>query len=191
MSLVALAAVLAGGFPALPGQPSVEPWPIGPGPAYRPAATFPAVEAGKPLGALRCRPPGAVFALHIELYADRRVVVVPAGIGVASPSRRVGASVIARGCTYPLATLGPAGIVEVARGTALRLADLFEIWGQPLGGRRLASFSSRSPLRAYLGGRLFRGPVASIPLTRHAEIVLELGGYVPPHPFFLFAGGDS
>jgi hypothetical protein len=28
--------------------------------------------------------------------------------------------------------------------------------------------------------------VARIPLARHAEIVLEVGGYVPPHRAFLF-----
>jgi len=189
MSLLALAAALGGVL--VPGHPSVQPWPIGPGPAYRPAATFAAVKAGEPLGALRCGPPGAVFALHLELFAERRVVVVPAGIGVASPSLQVGASVLARGCTYPLSTLNPAGIVEVRRGMSLRLADLFTIWGQPLGARRLASFHSSEPVRAYVGGHLFRGPLASIPLTPHAEIVLELGGYVPPHPFFLFAGGSS
>ncbi len=173
------------------GTPRCSPGRSGPGPAYRPAASFAAVKAGAPLGELRCGRPGAVFALHLELFADRRVVVVPAGIGVASPSLRVGASVLARGCTYPLSTLNPAGIVEVARGIPLRLADLFVIWGQPLGARRLASFRSSEPVRAYVGGRLFRGPLASIPLTPHAEIVLELGGYVPPHPFFLFAGGSS
>ena len=52
-------------------------------------------------------------------------------------------------------------------------------------------FTSRSPLRAYVDGKLVRGPAGAIPLTPHAQIVLELGGYVPPHPFFLFAGGDS
>jgi hypothetical protein len=138
------------------------------------------VAAGRPVGALACAAPGPTFKVHVELFVDRKVVIVPAGVGV-SP----------RGCAYPVRTHGPDGVVEVARGSGLRVADLFRIWGQPLGLKRLVSFSSSSPVRAYVGGKLVRGSAGAIPLTPHAEIVLELGGYVPPHPFFLFRGGTS
>jgi hypothetical protein len=102
-----------------------------------------------------------------------------------------GAAAHPGGCVYPLSTGGPDGVVSVARGRALTLADLFALWGQPLGPHRLAAFSSRSPVRAYVGGRLVGGPAAAIRLTAHAQIVLEVGGYVPPHPFFLFPGGTA
>jgi hypothetical protein len=171
---------------ALAGDPSVQPWPIGPGARYVPAAAPPAVVAGRPLGALHCRVPGRVSRLHLELFAHRRVIVVPAGIGVARPAVRAGAEVVPRGCSYPARTLTPAGIVELADGARLRLGDLFRIWGQPLGAYRLASFRSASPVRAYVGGRLVKGPIGAIRLTPHAQIVLELGGYVPPHRSFLF-----
>jgi hypothetical protein len=161
-------------------HPSVRPWPIGPGPRYTPPARAAAVAAGRPLASLRCGAPGPAVPLHVELFVDRRVVVVPAGIGVAR-----------RGCVYPVRTVAPSGVVEVARGTRLALGDLFAVWGEPLGRRRLVSFSASRPLRAYVGGRLVPGPVAAIPLTAHAEIVLELGPYVVPHSFFLFPGGDS
>ncbi len=176
---------------ALLGHPSVRPWPIGPGPRYVPPAAPRAVAAGQPVAGLTCSAPGPVRRLHVEIFADRRVVVLPAGIGVAAPSSLVEGSVVPRGCTYAVRTLTPAGIVEVRRGVRLRLADLFHVWGQPLGRLRLASFRSPSPVRAYVDGRPVHGPVGAIPLTAHAEIVLELGGYVPPHPFFLFAGGHS
>jgi hypothetical protein len=88
-----------------------------------------------------------------------------------------------------VSTDGPDGVVRVASG--LRLGDVFRVWGQQLGPNRVGSFTSTTPLRAYVGGKLVHGPAAQIRLTRHAQIVLELGGYVPPHPFFLFAGGDS
>jgi hypothetical protein len=42
---------------------------------------------------------------------------------------------------------------------------------------------------AFVGGKRWRGDVRAIPLTRHAQVVLELGGYVPPHPRYLFADG--
>jgi hypothetical protein len=115
----------------------------------------------------------------VELFVGRKVVIVPAGIGVGT------------GCRYPLTTAGPDGVVTVARGRALTVGDLFRVWGQPLGPRSLAGFTSRTPVRAYVAGRLVQGPAASIRLTPHAQIVLELGGYVPPHPFFLFPGGTS
>jgi hypothetical protein len=44
-------------------------------------------------------------------------------------------------------------------------------------------------VRAYVGGERWRGDVRAIPLTRHAQIVLELGAYIPPHPRFLFPRG--
>ena len=105
---------------------------------------------------------------------------MPAGIGLSKP-----------GCVYPIRTTAPGGVFEVAHGTDLTLADLFRVWGQPLGANKLVSFSSREAVRAYVGGRPVHGPVSAIPLTRHAEIVVELGAYVAPHPFFLFPGGGS
>ena len=156
-------------------HPSVRPWPIGPGPRYTPPPRPAAVAAGRPIASLRCGAPGRAIQLHLELFVDRRVVVVPSGIGLASS-----------GCAYPVRTLSPDGVVEAARGVVLTLGDLFRVWGEPLGARRLVSFSSPLPLRAYVGGRLARGPAAAIPLTPHAEIVLELGPYLVPHSFFLF-----
>jgi hypothetical protein len=80
-------------------------------------------------------------------------------------------------------------VIEVRSGTRATLGDLFRLWGQPLGPQRIAGFSSTAPLLAFVGGKRWRGDVRAIPLTRHAQIVLELGGYVPPHPRYLFADG--
>ena len=44
--------------------------------------------------------------MHLELFAHRRVVIVPAGIGVDRT-----------GCVYPARTLEPTGVVEVAHGS--------------------------------------------------------------------------
>jgi hypothetical protein len=101
------------------------------------------------------------------------VIVVPRG----SASRG--------SCVCPV-RLTPTGVVEVARGTKLSVGDLFRVWGRRLGVRGLLSFHSASPVRAYVGGERFDGPPASVPLTPGAQIVLELGAYVPPHPSFLF-----
>ncbi len=179
--LLAALAVLA--------DPSIKPWPIGPGPRYLPPAAPAAILAGRPAGSLRCTAIGPTARIHLELFAGQRVIVVPAGIGVAKPLRRSGATVAAEGCSYPVRTVAPDGVVELRRGEALTVGDLFRVWGQPLGARQLASFRSPSPVRAYVNGRRVHGAVAAVPLLAGEEIVLELGPYVAPHPFFLFPGG--
>jgi hypothetical protein len=164
----------------LGASPSVHPWPIGPGARYLPPARTAAVTAGRPVGSLTAGRASASFQLHLELFANRKVVVVPSGIGVSKA-----------GTVYPIRTTAPGGVFEVERGAHLTLADLFRLWGQPLGKNHLASFSSKRAVRVYVAGRRVSGPLGSVPLTRHAEIVVELGAYVAPHPFFLFPGGSE
>jgi hypothetical protein len=150
---------------ALALVPAPVPTPIGPGPAYRPAA-------GRPVPV--CRTDGR-FSVHVELFANRRAIVVPAGIG---------------GCSDAARTQTPTGVVEVSRA-GLVLGDLFRIWGRTLSPHRLLSFRSTAPVRAYVGGRPAARPAAAIPLERGTEIVVEIGGYVPPHRSFLFPKGSS
>jgi len=129
--------------------------------------------------------------VHVELFARGRVVIVPAGIGVARPWARSGAYVLPRGCSYATRTLEPTGVIEVRRGSHLTLGDFFRIWGQPLSATRLAGFKTTgsAPVRAYVAGRRWRGSLRSIPLRRHAQIVLELGPFITPHRAFLFRPG--
>jgi hypothetical protein len=42
----------------------------------------------------------------------------------------------------------------------------------------------------FVGGRRVRGAVASVPLSRHGEIVVEVGPYVPPHRTYAFPTGS-
>ena len=153
------------------------------------------------MGRLRCGPAttgmagmaaaaGHHYGIHLELYAARLVVPVPAGIGIAPPQRRRGAYVLGGACVYPLRTYEPTGVVVVdgrAGSPAPTLGALFAIWGQPLSRGRLAGF--RGPVSAYLGGVRWSGPPGAIRLTRHAEIVLEVGKAVPPHRTYLFPPG--
>ena len=169
--------------------PSVTPTPIGAGAAYRPAMTERAVLRGARVAGLRCGSTGVRYGVHLELFANRRAVIVPAGIGVARPAARRFGRLVPRGCTYPARTLTPTGVIEVRAGSRLRLGDVFRLWGRQLGPGRLVGFRSPRALLVFVAGRRWRGDPRAIPLTRHAQIVLELGGYVPPHPSFLFPGG--
>jgi hypothetical protein len=166
------------------------PLPPGQGPRYRLPAVSPAVAGRRPVAGLTCRRTGGrrVFGIHLELYAHRRVLPVPAGIGIAPPQVRQGAYVRAGACVYPLRTYEPTGVVVVDAGpTSYALGTLFAVWGQPLAANRLAGF--RGPVRAFVGGARWRGPVTAIPLTRHTEIVLEVGAPVLPHRTYLFPPG--
>jgi hypothetical protein len=109
--------------------------------------------------------------VHLELFARRRVVVVPPRIGIRD------------GCRYPLRTTTPTGVIELGR-PGLTLADFFDVWRMPLSQRRLLGF--RGPVTAWVGGERWRRSPGEIPLYDRAQIVLETGGYVPPHRSYLF-----
>lgn len=145
----------------------VHPWPIGAGPRYHVPATNASVRAGI------CQPRAVRFAAHVEVFANRRVVVLPQGIGV-GPN-----------CRHAASTNSPTGVIRLTR--AVTLDDLFHIWGQPLDSHRLLSF--RGTTLAFVDGRRWSGDPRRIRLTRHAQVVLEIGGYVAPHPSYLFPKG--
>jgi hypothetical protein len=160
------------------------------GARFRPPAMSPAVLTGARVGSWRCLP-GRVttYGAHVELFAEQRGMVVPAGIGINGP-RFHGYRVAGGRCAYPLQTVDPTGLVEVGalRGASPpRLGELFGLWGQPLASDRLASFTGA--VRAYVDGRRWRGDPRLIPLRRHTQIVLELGGFVVPHSSYGFPGG--
>jgi hypothetical protein len=95
--------------------------------------------------------------------------------------------VLGGACTYAIRTLEPTGVVLIDAGRAPLLRTLFQVWGQRLSGRSLAGF--RGPVTVFVDGRRWDASVGSVPLRRHAEIVLEVGGHVPPHPSYTFAPG--
>jgi hypothetical protein len=94
-------------------------------------------------------------------------------------------------CSYVARTRTPTGVIEVIAGRRVTLGQVFYLWGQPLGARRLAGFRAGrgERVRAFVDGSPWNGPVRTIPLRRHAAIVLELGAYVPPHSSYRFAMG--
>jgi hypothetical protein len=162
--------------------------PIGTGPLHRPAALTRATRRGAPVGRLRCtRGDAPRFGVHVEVFGRRRTVIVPAGIGVAPPWRGRAPYVRAGRCSYPVRTREPTGVVEVARGQPATLGDLFELWGQPLGARRVASFRGRT--RVWVDGRRWRADPRSVPLTRHAQVVLSDDARVPVHARYSFPPG--
>ena len=171
---------------------TVIPTPIGVGPRFQPGSSTPSTVHGLRVGSFTCaRSRVSRNGVHLELFANDRVVVVPAGIGIAAPLQLRRGDVVSGGCSYPARTREPTGVIEIVRSTRLTLGDFFEIWGQPLGPHRLVGFRSDSAhaVRAYVDGRRVVGALEAVPLRRHAEIVLELGRYVRPHTTYRFRSG--
>lgn len=154
--------------------------PIGAGPRFQPPVT------GRPSSPCR-RALGPRAAAHIEVFARDRVVIVPSGIGVEG-SRTLDGRVAAARCYGPVVTLDPTGVVLSTPARRVTLRDVFAAWGLPLSRTGLAGF--RAPpggsVRAYRDGRRLAGSPGAIRVTRHAEIVLEIGPYVPPHTGYTF-----
>jgi hypothetical protein len=178
--------------PSLLAQALATTRPLGLGPRFRPAALGNRLAAaGARIGRWSCtRQVTTDYGAHIELFAQDRGMLVPAGIGIATPQLHRGAFVLDGRCRYPLHTTDPTGVVRVSRtgdGPAPTVGQLFRLWGQPLGRDRLASFRGR--VVAFVGGRRWTGDPRTIPLARHAQIVLELGPAVKPHPSYLFPSG--
>jgi hypothetical protein len=146
------------------------------------------VSAQQPIAGLRCtKAHPRWYGVHVELYAHRLAIPVPAGIGIAPPQRRDGAYVLGGACMYPIRTFEPTGVVVVDTASRQTLGALFAVWGQPLSRHRLAGF--RSKVTAYVNGREWRSSPGSIPLRRHAEIVLEVAGRLRPRRSYGFPAG--
>jgi hypothetical protein len=129
--------------------------------------------------------------VHLEVFAKRLDVVVPAGIGIAPPRVRDGAYVRSGRCEYPARTFEPTGLIEVDSGAELTLGQFFDLWGQPLSQRRLLGFRAgrEDRVSAFVNGERRPGDPRSLPLRRHDAIVLEVRGYFPPTRRYLFPPG--
>jgi hypothetical protein len=126
--------------------------------------------------------------VHLEVFVDGYDVVIPQGIGVAPPHRVEGAYVHGGRCSYAVRTSDPTGMIEVEPGASATLGDFFATWGQRLTREALLSFRAGAGqrVRVFVNGRAWSGDPRSVPLLRHAAIVVELGRHVNPHPSYAF-----
>jgi hypothetical protein len=170
--------------PPIPRSLLSEARPIGTGPRFTLPASGPVTgSCGRSLGPR--------VGVHVEVFAANRVLLLPAGIGARQPWRELNGAIVSARCYGALVTLDPTGLVLVRRGARLTLGDLFRSWGEPLSRTRLTSFTAQNgtQVAVFVDGRPWRAAPTAVPLTRHAEIVLEVGPHVPPHSSYAFPPG--
>jgi len=170
--------------PPIPSSLLSEARPIGTGPRFALPPSGPVTgDCGPSLGPR--------LGVHVEAFAANRVLLLPSGIGTRKPWTELNGAITKAACYGALVTLDPTGVVLVRPGDRLTLAALFRSWGQPLSRTRLASFTAPSgtEVAVFVDGRPWTAGPAEVPLTPHAEIVLEVGPHVPPHSAYEFPPG--
>jgi hypothetical protein len=162
------------------------PTPIGAEPEYHPPARWPLAGAAG-FGGLRPNLYGPL-RVHLELFANRKVVVVPGGIGVSGGRTVLYSHIVDALWHGPAWTLDPGGVFHLAR-PGLRLADVFAVWGQPLDERTLLTFKAADSegVQVFVNGERHRGAPGAVVLRDRDQVVVEINGYVPPHRSFVFA----
>jgi hypothetical protein len=115
---------------------------------------------------------------HLAIYDRGKEVTIPQYIGIPEAAR----------CIYWLHTHTPDGIihVEAPMDRSFTLGDFFNVWGQPLDRTHAASAvaSKGKRMRVWVNGTQYAGDPAKIPLTAHADIVIQVGPpFVKPKPY--------
>ena len=115
--------------------------------------------------------------VHLDVYVRGVHIPVPPLVGI---------NIVDQFLTV-LHTHDPSGVVHIesASSAPYSLGKFFGVWGVRLNTSCIGRYCSgpKATLRAYLGGKPFRGNPASIVLREHEEIVLSYGTKAQlPHP---------
>jgi hypothetical protein len=115
---------------------------------------------------------------HLTLFVNGSPRQVPAGIGIPgarAQSTPQGPFIGSGKCFYWLHTHAADGIIHTESPVqrTYTLGNFFDEWGQPLGPGQVGPAKGR--VTAIYNGQLYRGDPRDIPLTKHAQIQLEVG----------------
>ena len=136
---------------------------------------------GRPIDAIHCQ--GAEQVLfhihaHLTVFVDGTARQIPYGVGI--PGAQVSATslgpyVAAGSCFYWLHTHAADGIIHIESPVqrTYTLGNFFDVWGQKLSPKQVGPV--HGPVTALYNGQVFRGNPRHVPLTRHAQIQLEVG----------------
>jgi hypothetical protein len=106
---------------------------------------------------------------HLAIFDHGTSVPIPQYIGIPEGQR----------CIYWLHTHTPDGIIhiEAPKDRSFTLGDFFAVWGQPLDRTHAATARTKrgERMRVWVNGTPYAGDPAKIPLTAHADIVIQVG----------------
>jgi hypothetical protein len=166
-----------------------------PVPAAAPLASTATDATGRPVDEIGCQlGEQTLFHIHAHLaiFVNGGARQVPAGIGIPGAQAEEtpqGPFIAAGTCFYWLHTHAADGIIHIESPVqrTYTLGEFFDEWGQPLGPGRAGPAVGR--VVALYDGKVYRGNPRDIPLTRHAEIQLDVGTpLIAPQPVTFSAG---
>ena len=115
---------------------------------------------------------------HLTLFVDGTARRIPDGVGI--PGAQVSATPVgpyvgSGSCFYWLHTHAADGIVHIESPIqrTYTLGNFFDVWRQQLTRTEVGPAHGR--VTALYNGQVFRGNPRDIPLTKHAQIQLEVG----------------
>ncbi|HEV7180652.1 MAG TPA: hypothetical protein VGN11_12330 [Candidatus Baltobacteraceae bacterium] len=145
---------------------------------------------GQPVDGITCA--GMEYATlhvhtHLAIFYNGKQLQIPRLIG--------GTPTPQGGCLYWIHTHDASGIIHIESPqlapdgqNGFTLANLFDIWGQPLTSTDVAGL--KGPVIAYVNGVAYNGDLKAIPLGAHQQIVLEVGTPTVPPPNYIFPIND-
>lgn len=121
---------------------------------------------------------------QVTYHVHAHLTIVLNGTRRYYPPEGVGISLLHL-CLYWLHTHDASGIIhiEAPHRIAPTLGNFFDIWGQPLSRRHVWHFTvpPGSPMRVYVGRRLYHGDPRRIMLFFHTKVTIEIGPrFIPP-----------
>lgn len=145
---------------------------------------------GETIDGVTCGPMIQTFHVHVHLSIalNGGLLSVPAHLGILPATPTFG------GCTYEIHTHDGSGRlhVEAAVPVSFTLGSFFKIWGQPLTTTNVAGISGM-PIVFYVTDNgvttVFTGDPATIGLTSHREITIQIGTPLTNIPNYTWTGG--
>lgn len=129
---------------------------------------------------------------HLAVFVNGAQRTIPYGIGIpggtATPEAAGGPYVGSGTCFYWLHSHDQSGVIHIESPVQkyYTLGDYFAIWGQPLAAGQVGP--AKGTLTVYVNGSRYTGDPASITLTAHKLIQIDVGQDVPPQSY-TFAPG--
>jgi hypothetical protein len=150
-------------------------------PAAAPLTGTATKATGQPVDGVHCDTSEQVLFhihAHLTIFVNGAARQIPASIGIPGgvvQQTQAGPFIGSGTCFYWLHTHAADGIVHIESPVqrTYTLGQFFNEWGQPLGPDVVGP--ARGHVTVLVNGKVFTGNPQNVPLTKHAEIQLEVG----------------